>query len=386
MKRIIIFFLFLPYLGSAQNSHQSERGAGVSTYTVCNPDSSGIFQAMFNEVNLTYGLYKTDRCFYYYNSNSKHSTGFSQYCTMDPVDTVWNNSLKWINAYDINYNIIDSVTLYWSGISWGDSINRTQYAYDPNQNLISETKKGKNNNVWANDIRTIYTYNATNLTSSANYQSWDHVNNIWLNFDSIQYKYDSNNRLTNKYYYRVSSSPTVWDYYAFDTVHYNSLNSPTYLKKKWLINNFWTDQEEIFWTYDATNRILSKVYHEFIASSTLWENDIDSYYTYDTDERQILQSAGGYSYYSNCIAAGLQNKSKGFEFSIFPNPTNSTLSISSALNYKSIKIINSVSQMAVYFENKHELIQVSNLSNGIYFIQLLDKQGYVLGTQKFIKE
>lgn len=72
--------------------------------------------------------------------------------------------------------------------------------------------------------------------------------------------------------------------------------------------------------------------------------------------------------------------------SIFPNPTNATLSINSSLDYSSVKIVNSIGRTTLFQENKQEVISISDLSNGIYFIQLLDKKGNILKTEKFIKE
>lgn len=71
---------------------------------------------------------------------------------------------------------------------------------------------------------------------------------------------------------------------------------------------------------------------------------------------------------------------------ISPNPTNSMLSINSTVEFRSIKIVNPIGQTIAVIENKSNTISVSDLSSGIYFIQLLDKKGNLLKTEKFIKE
>lgn len=87
------------------------------------------------------------------------------------------------------------------------------------------------------------------------------------------------------------------------------------------------------------------------------------------------------------LVTGINEKESTVDaITIFPNPTNSGISIKSTLDYNSIKIINSIGQTVITKENKSEPISVSNLSNGIYFIQLLDKKGSLLKTEKFIKE
>lgn len=381
----IIFSLLISFFGNSQNMKSAQELTSSSSYTVCNPDSSGTFQLMFNEVSLSYKLYKTNRCFYYYNSSNKHSNGFLQYCTMSPTDTVWSNSFKWINSYDINSNLTDSVTMYWAGTAWGDSVEHSHYVYDINQNLVSVTQKNKNNNVWNNSLRTIFAYNVLNQISSVTYQNWNLTNTQWRSFDSSQYAY-GNNLLRNRSYYRFTTNPNVWTYYANDTTQYNSFNLPIYLLKKLLVNNVWTNQKEIVWSYDTSNRILSRINNDLFSSSNYWEFDYDSYYTYNANGTQILESAGGYTYFSNCIAAGLNEKSKNLNISIFPNPSKTTLSIYSDINYGIVKIINAVGQIVWVSEDKLELVSVFDLSNGIYFIQLLDKKGNLLKTEKFIKE
>lgn len=48
--------------------------------------------------------------------------------------------------------------------------------------------------------------------------------------------------------------------------------------------------------------------------------------------------------------------------------------------------MNTIGQTVLIFENKLEPISVLELTDGIYFIQLLDKKGVLLKTEKFIKE
>ena len=86
------------------------------------------------------------------------------------------------------------------------------------------------------------------------------------------------------------------------------------------------------------------------------------------------------------LLTDVEEKIKSNNFFITPNPTSATLSITSSVDYDGIKIINSIGQTVLIQENKHEPISVSDLSNGIYFIQLLDKKGNLLKTEKFIKE
>jgi hypothetical protein len=374
-------------LGNAQNSKNDKRTVVVTTYTVCNPDSSGIFQLMYNNVYNVYGFYKTNRTTYYYNSNNKNCFGVLQNSTMNVSDTVWNNQMKWTNIYDSNNLLIDSVNQYWNATlqQWSDTVERTRFIYDLNQNIVS-IKYSIKYNGWLDKNRILHSYNSAGLLILSKYQSWDTLNNKWFIHDSLKYLYDSNNRVTNKYYFYNYTNPIYWNFNVKDTIYYNVFNNPVYLLKTRNIGvNSWITAKEISWTYDANGRILSRV-----CTGSDWgplaEDGSSYYYSYDSYGWQKIDYANGSLYYSSCNFVGINEKNKGSEFSIFPNPTNSTLSIKSSLEFSTVKIVNSIGQTIANFEDKLTAISVADLSNGIYFIQLLDKKGNVLKTEKFMKE
>ncbi len=384
MRNLLVFFVFLSFCGNAQNLKNSERTAATATYTVCNPDSGGTFQLMYNDVYNMYGFYKTTRRTYYYNSNNKNSYGVHQYCTMNPNDTVWNNQWKWTCFYDSNNNLTDSVDQYWDATlqQWTDTTERTRYVYDLNDNVISITK-ALNYNGWLDRNRISHIYNSANLLITSKYHVWDTISNSWFMYDSLKYIYDVNNRLTNKeYHYNYMN---VWYQNVKDTIHYNALNDPTYLlKMRKNGTGGWTIAKEIAWTYDPSGRILSRV-----CTGSDWEplgeDDGSYYYSYDADGRQRLDNVNGNPFYSSCSFVGINEKNKVVECYIFPNPAASTISIKSSVDYSLVNVINAIGQTVLIVENKQEPISVSDLSNGIYFIQLVDKKGVVLRTEKLIK-
>ena len=72
-------------------------------------------------------------------------------------------------------------------------------------------------------------------------------------------------------------------------------------------------------------------------------------------------------------------------FTVYPNPTNSTLTINTKAIYSSIQIVNTLGQL-VFTKEKSTSLNVSSLPSGIYFIQLVDTKGSVIGKEKFVKE
>jgi hypothetical protein len=71
--------------------------------------------------------------------------------------------------------------------------------------------------------------------------------------------------------------------------------------------------------------------------------------------------------------------------SIFPNPAKTEINIITELNYSSLVIVNSLGQF-IFQNEKTSILSIESINNGVYFIQLLDKENKVIGTKKFIKE
>ncbi len=68
---------------------------------------------------------------------------------------------------------------------------------------------------------------------------------------------------------------------------------------------------------------------------------------------------------------------------IYPNPMNDVLYIESE-NITSVTVFNAVGQQVLFVENRNE-IDVTSLSNGLYFVRLVDDKGNTL-TKKIIKQ
>ena len=85
------------------------------------------------------------------------------------------------------------------------------------------------------------------------------------------------------------------------------------------------------------------------------------------------------------LCTGINVVSNTASFTVYPNPTNSSLTINTSVNYSSIQIINMLGQV-VFTKEKSTLLNLTSLPGGIYFIQLLDNKGSVIGKEKFVRE
>lgn len=86
----------------------------------------------------------------------------------------------------------------------------------------------------------------------------------------------------------------------------------------------------------------------------------------------------------SCGSSGIEEVDNN-SFTVYPNPTNSTLTINTKAIYSSVQIVNMLGQV-VFTKEKSTSLNVSSLPSGIYFIQLVDNKGSVIGNKKFVKE
>ncbi len=73
------------------------------------------------------------------------------------------------------------------------------------------------------------------------------------------------------------------------------------------------------------------------------------------------------------------------DIELYPNPTSSHVYVKSSVKYTTLLIINSVGQTVLNKESSN-VIDVSLLSTGIYFIKLYDEKGQLLKVSKFVKQ
>lgn len=147
-----------------------------------------------------------------------------------------------------------------------------------------------------------------------------------------------------------------------------------------------------------TNTLRIHFVQDYNDSSSALEQDYfnDSYIWYKDGVKEPLAFTnaiavnGGAPALSGAYAAGtvsLKESENQLDITIYPNPTSNTLSL--ALNndhigYSSIKILNQLGQVVSEIENKTLLaneiltIDVANLSNGVYTLQMLSKISNVL--------
>ena len=89
------------------------------------------------------------------------------------------------------------------------------------------------------------------------------------------------------------------------------------------------------------------------------------------------------AWYENTMVLGI-NENSLISFKLFPNPVKNFLEITTSNDVSKIEIFNSLGQKILIKLNS-QIIDVSNIYEGIYFIKITTLNGNIL-TRKFIKE
>jgi hypothetical protein len=228
------------------------------------------------------------------------------------------------------------LTENWNGSAWDNSYLETD-TYDVNNNLIGFVLQNWNNSSWDNWRKSTRYYDINNRITSEILEQWNSM--AWENLNRYLYTYAMNNSIVTNGVYQN------WD------------------------GNVWVNFSNYDQTYDNNNFLKSYTY------SNIWNN---------TGTHKVSGDSA-YNYF-HVVTRLNELPSKSQIISIFPNPAISALSITSSVDYNKVKIINSIGQTVANYEDEPTMISVFDLSNGIYFIQLLDKNGNLLKTEKFIKE
>lgn len=331
--------------------------------------------------------------YYTYDLNKNRLSLLQKYWV--PSTSLWKLQFKNSYTYDVNNNQTSFLSQNWnSNTSAWVNDSYTKFIYDINNNKILDTSTTWNSVTghWDNSSMNIYTYDSSKNRLSHQYKSWN--GSQWNTGDSVTYTYDSNNLLLLSVTYRWLGNSWIFrnksDYY-YNSQHYNTSK----LQSGWNSQNSqWENGLNYVYTYDTSGNMVSISNQSWVSSA--WQADEIITYSYNgntvyrvskqwnTSDNNFTNWYDVLDYY-NCDNVGVrEEKLPETSVKIFPNPANLAVSISTDAEYQSVLVTSLIGQTALRSEKSNE-IPVSGLANGVYFIQLLDKNDQILKTEKFIK-
>jgi hypothetical protein len=239
-------------------------------------------------------------------------------------------------------------------------IYRMYFTYDNDGNLVQreDSSYSLSTSSWYRSQRLLFTYNMTNDISSYIVQKWvlgnwendkryEYVLNGSTIDETIVYNWDNNN----------------WEYSGKDVFSYDANQNKTIDEWQYwdeATSSFKSDSREM-WTYDNFNQPLTYLSETFEPSTGLWSSTTNDFL---------------YRYYYQAFnpASVADVKDKDISIKLFPQPANNSLTVELAKDLPSYTI----SVLDIYGKElkhvsanmKSNVIDVANLSSGIYFLRI----------------
>lgn len=317
----------------------------------------------------SYGGYKYNTTL---NNNEDLLTKIEYYWNIELE--VWDFFQKWNYSYDNSGINIFAIIQQWDNFTeeWNDYI-KFMYEYDENGHEVQNIDLYWNSNIesWVTHGQHLSTYDDYGNKTLYLYQTWNSDTEEWDSLSHDLYIYDDNNNLTQHTHQSWDSNIEEWVNYeqalfTFD----NNGNQIEY------ISQYWIDQVQewgIYWhflyEYDINGNQTQQLWQGWNSDTEEWVNINKEVY-----------------YWSEFETNGITGINKN-RISIFPNPAADKITVSSGLSLLNPQIkIYPVSGVLIQISrlNSQNEIDISNLVNGIYFLNIDTDNGEIV--RKFIKD
>jgi hypothetical protein len=288
-----------------------------------------------------------------YFQDSNNNDTLEIFCEWNTYNNTWENKYKYITTYN-NGNIETIYSYMWNSNNW-NSYRKEDYSYTNNNNTeIVEFEW--NGNSWEYKEKTIMDYDANNMFTKVVYLEYNSTTNSWDNNDSTNY---TNQSMNIDYYENYEWSGTAWEKSEKDDFTHDN----NYASSDLLLPNVYTEDEEILSYF--THMLNHVAIYEGDGSN--WELDIKANF-----------------YYSEININSIE-KNNTPSISITPNPTTGNFYINNINSTLKVEIYDiSGKQVKKLILNESNLIDISELNNGLYFIVITDNKN-VTFTKKIIK-
>ncbi|MCK5815172.1 MAG: T9SS type A sorting domain-containing protein [Flavobacteriaceae bacterium] len=151
-----------------------------------------------------------------------------------------------------------------------------------------------------------------------------------------------------------------------------------------------SDQQLLTFEYrKAGEEFWNPIYDGVLGTETYTTNSADHPLIYgNTDDFEFRMYIGANSTHYASLKSNTTSTALGIDklestvFNIYPNPTNSTITVESAVIIKSIQLINNLGQTIL--EQKNNIIDLKNIDSGLYYLKINTDKGSF--SRKIIKE
>ena len=335
----------------------------------------------------------------------------------------WSPNNRDTFIYNSNNKLIEERWEMWdSGINnWGATTSKNVYTYNAANKLIVDEfyQIDWSTNTLIPNSKTTYSYNSVNQPTLELHQDWESATSTYTNNSKMLYKYNSSGQLNSVYMFSYDAASNSWDTMArviniswykwlssdLDLWDYNLLSSYEWQLR--MGNGIYLPVFKVQITYDPLDdAVLSEDYFSWSSGNWVKENGSTQYnYTRNTSLNNMITESiqkgwfkhlNSYrneykiSYRNPQFMTSIKNYDNSIDgYIIYPNPSSDQLYISISnlpMNEEiNVKIINLQGQELVLQKvTNNQSINVSDLSNGIYILNIETSNGKMAQT-KFVK-
>jgi len=347
----------------------------------------------------------------------------------------WNNTTnEWADTskffkFDEDYNI----QLYISK-GWDYEENTFFYgmklfmAYDENNNRIEEhaLELELSTEMWVNSYLASYTYD-NGLMQEELWRFWDVYEEEWYSSMKYIYSYDENGNLTQSLFYHYNNQTEEWKNTGKRLMFYDengnkveeisqtldieteewvnssqhllsydeNNNNVVYLGKTWdNETEEWINSHKAMNTYNELGQYTEQQFQNWDLEAGEWLNTSQYLYFYDENENMSYQTKQTwdtiindwvynwrYDYFYSEFEFNNINEAHGNLISIYPNPATEKIRVSGDVLLKkaniSIYSISGKKMKSVFLNNQNE-IDIKNLPEGVYLVEIQTKKGDIV--------
>lgn len=268
----------------------------------------------------------------------------------------WEDSLQCIYSYDSSNNLLTEMYQEWNGISW-NNLSQTINTYDINNNLTSIIYQDGNGSSWDNSGQELYTYDINNKLITNSYNYWDGVS--WNNDFLANHLYTINNLDS-------ITIGSLWDgisyiEYELDTYLYDVNNNLIYLSFQNYDGVTASNSVQTFYTYDGYNNNIEITQEIVDNADNNWKTWLKGYHTIDGNNVKIndkynfynmspnIERGDSIQYYYHFNTDVIEEIKNEVVNLVYPNPSEGVFFIESSKNRLTIEISNVLGEK-VYFE------------------------------------
>lgn len=304
-----------------------------------------------------------------------------------------------------NSKVVFVENLEANGPNW-DTLYRRYFNYDVNDMLVEDSVMENLNmtNVWTIYQKFEYTYDVNGNITSLKTSNKDNMSNIYQPYEEVHYTYNSNDQMETAVYSYYNELTTAMDLEYKDTFEYTT-GFDFYTKDTYYM---WDDVNTAWEPGGYMERTLNTQMVPEMASGYEWDGtnfaqNFEEHYTYNTTGNPIHDSIFLFTngsidddpvylihyYYEEYWDLAVDGKTAKSQISVYPNPVSDVLTIAGSGNEAmNLQLVNALGQTVktARTSSAQGKLSIGDLTAGMYWLTVTDKQGNKLHQQAVVKQ